>query len=357
MHSPASVSLPVSPDDDNRFDRTVSPSPAFPKETPQQCGVSRVVEIHVPSPTTTGPTTRVFIKILEQAAALGYNVLNLTGAYAPGLNPTDSDPFLSNELEHLLTASHTLGYFNSVTTNGTHLHAPHSASILQNLDLVTIRIGGKPETHDRLFQQRGAFARMLEGIPIINNSVSSLGFTHTLRPDSWQILPWLTDFAIQHKATLLHLSTHTKKTWTPIDLHRIYLSAYYLKTFAEPELLIKLDLLHRDNIINNPNSFFHQDSMSEASVMGFSTLFNELVITWQGDILPLGHGCSDFFRIGNIHAKEPLSSMVGQFLEKKLDFVMQLLNETFSDILRDPATEILHLSEMVVQKTYEFQGA
>ena len=360
MHSPASVSLPVPPDDDSRFDRTVSPSPAFPKETLQQCGVSRIIKIHTPSPTTTGltaptPTTRALINILEQAVALGYNALSLTGGEPTTTTPTDADPFLSNELEHLVTASHTLGYFNSVTTNGTHLHSHHAARILPHLDHVTISIGGKPETHDHLLQQRGAFARMQESLTVIKATVNNFGFIHTLRPDSWQILSWLTDFAMQHKASLLHLalSTRAPKTWSPIDLYRIYFSHYYLRKFAEPKLFIQLDLLHRDNIINNPDFFFHQNGMPDRSAKGFSMLFKELTINEDGDILPLACECSSHFRIGNIHSRESLSTMIERFMGEKLGNLMELYNNTFRQIMGS-CDELFNWAEQIADASHQF---
>jgi len=366
IHSPASVSLPVSPDDDSRFDRTVSPSPAFPKETLQQCRVSRIIQIH---PTLRcnlsckhcysssapekkdGLAARDLINTLEQAAHLGYNVVSLSGG----------EPFIYSELEELVTASRTLGYFNSVTTNGMLLRSQRAARILRHLDLVAISVDGKPEAHDHMRNMPGAFARMMEGVAVARDTVDKFGFIHTLLPDSWQILSWLTDLAIEHKASLLHLhplELSGRATeyfgglkWSPVDLYRIYIAHYYLKTFAEPDLFIQLDLLHRDNVIDNPNFFFHQNRMPERSAKGFSTLFKELIINEHGDILPIAHGCSPFFRIGNIHSEEPLGTMIEQFMEDKLGYVMQLYNDTYREILADPGVEIFNWPELAIEKS------
>jgi len=270
--------------------------------------------------------TRALINILEQAAPLGYNTLNITGA--------------DNQLEELITTSHTLGYLNTITTNDT-LPTPR---ILRHLDLVTISIAGKPQTPD----QRSAFARMQQNITIINNT-TTLDLTHILRPDSWQILSWLTDFAIQHKAASLHLHTNTKIKWSAIDLYRCYFSHYYLKAFAEPELSIKLDLLHRDQIINNPNFFLHQTTGGDS---GFSTLFSKLTIDNNGDILPIPQ--SAFFRIGNIHDSEQLSTMIGRFMEEKLEYIMQLYNDTYREILADPGVEIFNWHQLISEKSKKF---
>ncbi|HXO77586.1 MAG TPA: radical SAM protein, partial [Puia sp.] len=208
--SPAHSSAPVSPEDAGCFDRTASSSPVRPQETLQQCRVSRIIQIH---PTLRcnlfckhcysssapqkkeGLPSRALVNILEQAAPLGYNVVSLSGG----------EPFLYNELEQLVTASRSLGYFNSVTTNGMLLRSQRAGRILRQLDLVAVSVDGKQEAHDLMRGQQGAFTSMLEGLDVLKDSIEKFGLIHTLLPDSWQILSWLTDFALEHKASLLHL--------------------------------------------------------------------------------------------------------------------------------------------------------
>ena len=399
--SPAPSSVPVSPEDAGCFDRTASSSPVRPQETLQQCRVSRIIQIH---PTLRcnlfckhcysssapekkqGLPSRALVNILEQAAPLGYNVVSLSGG----------EPFLYSELEQLVTASRSLGYFNSVTTNGMLLRSQRAGRILRQLDLVAVSVDGKQEAHDLMRGQQGAFASMLEGLDVLKDSIEKFGLIHTLLPDSWQILSWLTDFALQHKASLLHLhplelsgratENFGDLRFTPTDLYRVYIAHYYLKTFAEPELFIQLDLLHRDNIIGNPNFFFHQSgptsagagmqpergastvsdlnavtgrdssahTQSNRSAKNFSSFFKELIINEAGDILPIAHGCSDFFRIGNIQSGIPLEDMISRFMEEKLDAIMQLYNDTYRDILGDREYEIFNWSEMVIEKSREF---
>jgi MoaA/NifB/PqqE/SkfB family radical SAM enzyme len=272
--------LPVFPDDDGCFDRTATSSPVLPLETLQQCRVSRIIQIH---PTLRcnlfckhcysssapekkqGLDPRVLIDILEQAVLLGYNVVSLSGG----------EPFLYGELEQLVTASRSLGYFNSVTTNGMLLQSQRARRILRQLDLVAVSVDGKPEAHDNMRNQQGAFGHMLEGLAVLKDSIEKFGLIHTLLPDSWQILSWLTDFALQHKASLLHLHPlelsgrateyFGNLRFSPTDLYRVFIAHYYLKTFSEPDLFIQLDLLHRDNIIGNPNFFFHQSAAQPLS--------------------------------------------------------------------------------------------
>ena len=368
--SPAHSSAPVSPEDGGCFDRTASSSPVRPQETLQQCRVSRIIQIH---PTLRcnlfckhcysssapqkkeGLPSRALVNILEQAAPLGYNVVSLSGG----------EPFLYNELEQLVTASRSLGYFNSVTTNGMLLRSQRAGRILRQLDLVAVSVDGKQEAHDLMRGQQGAFASMLEGLDVLKDSIEKFGLIHTLLPDSWQILSWLTDFALEHKASLLHLhplelsgratENFGNLRFTPTDLYRVYIAHYYLKTFSEPELFIQLDLLHRDNIIGNPNFFFHQTGTPEGGVRSaknFSSFFKELIINEAGDILPIAHGCNDFFRIGNISSGIPLDEMIENFMSEKLDAIMQLYNDTYREILADNEFDIFNWSERVIENSH-----
>ena len=354
--SPAHSSLPVSPDDERCFDRTASPSPVCPQGTLQQCRVSRIIQISLSAPEKKqGLPSRALINILEQAAPLGYNVVSLSGG----------EPFLYGELEQLVTASHSLGFFNSVTTNGMLLRSQRALRILRQLDLVAVSIDGKQEAHDCMRNQQGAFAAMLDGLEVLKGCVKKFGLIHTLLPDSWQILSWLTDFALKHKASLLHLhplalsgraAEHFGNLrFSPTDLYRVFIAHYYLKTFSEPELFIQLDLLHRDNIVGNPNFFFHQNTIPELNAKGFSFIFKELIINETGDILPIAHGCSDFFRIGNISSGRSLEEMINKFMEERFGDILQLYNDTYRDILADKEYEIFNWSERVIENSHCFQ--
>ncbi len=62
------------------------------------------------------------------------------------------------------------------------------------------------------------------------------------------------------------------------DLYKIYIAHYYLKSLHEKEIFIQLDLLHKDNIVNNPHFIFHESSLPDMSAQGFSSIFKELII-------------------------------------------------------------------------------
>ena len=289
---------------------------------------------------------------ITQLEDVGYNVISLSGG----------EPFMYRPLLELLEHSKSLGFFNSITTNGMLLKSDHSKKILKLADLVAISVDGKPARHDELRGQKGAFEKMLEGIRIVQNHVPNFGFIHTVFPDSWQILPWLVNFALEQKGKLLHLhpleiagraeETLSHTTFDACSLHKIYIAFHYLKNYYAGELFMQLDLLHRDNIIDNPNFIFHQTNDLQLEVNNFSNIFKEIIIDEKGDIIPIAHGCSPFCRIGNIYQDLTCRQMIDNFMEYKMEELIHLYSESYYEILSDENQEIFNWSEIVINRSH-----
>jgi pyruvate-formate lyase-activating enzyme len=369
--------------------------------------VSRIIQVH---PTlncnlcckhcysSSGPGLKYELELdpllnfLRQAALLGYNVLSLSGG----------EPFIYSHLGSLAESAKELGYFNSVTTNAMLLPAASKRDLLPLFDLVAVSLDGREAKHNHLRDNPNAFGKMLEGVEILKATGSNFGFIHTALPNSWQLLPWLVEFAQNHQARLLHIhplehsgraATHlqepnrltpvtrnaavTSQTpntaaapvppatdtpatlntrFTPEDLHKLYIATHYLKAYAGDDLFIQLDLVHRDNIIGNRNFHFpHPKRRPHPTPKAFARLFGELIINEQGDILPIAHGCSNRFRIGNIYSGRPLEEMIEDFIDEKFAAFLQVYNTTHDAIAADSSEEIVNWSERLLENTRRTQ--
>ncbi|RYF86148.1 MAG: radical SAM protein [Chitinophagaceae bacterium] len=293
------------------------------------------------------------LRILEEGRSLGYNVVSLSGG----------EPFLYRSLETLLTESRSMGYFNSVTTNGMLLKSATARRILQQLDLIAFSIDGKEPEHDNLRGLDGAYQKMLEGVEVAKEYVSKFGFIHTVQPQSWTIFPWLAKLAIEKGAALLHLHPlelagrageyfHDLKFGNE-DLHKTYITHYYLQSYFAEELYIQLDLLHKDHIEDNPSFCFHAQG-DVCQLNDFSSLFRELIIDEKGDILPIAHGCSPYFRLGNIEERLPLADMISRFMQYRFTELMDVYKATYDEIVNDPEKEIFNWSELVLHQTQQY---
>jgi Fe-coproporphyrin III synthase len=281
------------------------------------------------------------LNFLQQAAPLGYNVISLSGG----------EPFLYPHLGPLAQAAKQLGYFNSVTTNAMLLTANSKRAILRSFDLVAVSIDGREPEHNKMRNNPNAFRKMLEGVEVLESEGPDLGFIHTALPDSWRLLPWLAQFAQEHNARLLHIhpleqsgrATHhlAATRFTNDDLHKLYIAAHYLQAHTGLDIFIQLDLLHRDNIVGNKN-------------FASPSLFDELIINENGEILPIAHGCSPHFKIGSIYSKKPLEQQIEDFIEQRLPQLKQLYKRTHDEIAADPSLEIVNWSERLLENTLAF---
>lgn len=341
------------------------------KETLPCSRVSRIIQIH-PSLNCNlkckhcysssapglkdGLDVGLLMHILEQASAIGYNVISMSGG----------EPFLYKSIEELTRQSKSIGYFNSVTSNGMLFETSNARNTFKYLDLVAISIDGKEDFHDTMRSHKGAFKKMVQGIEILKDEIKNYGFIHTLLPGSWKLLPWLAEFAMDHKAGLLHLHplemsgranlNFNEIQFTSNDLHKIYIACHYLKTYYGNDLFIQLDLLHKDNIIDNPNFLFHQSFQPEFTCESFSSIFKELIIDDKGDIFPIAYGCSEFFKIGNIASSRKLSEMIELFMVEKMDYMMRLFNDTYFEIVNNKEYEIFNWSERIIANSRFFDN-
>lgn len=336
--------------------------------TSSSCRVSRIVQIHpalqcnlscLHCYSGSAPSFRKQLdifhlkKVIAELAAMGYNVVSLSGG----------EPFLYKHLEELLSFSRSLEYFNSITTNAMLLGSERAKRILKLADLVAISVDGKPEQHDHIRNFNNAFQKMLEGVSIVKNEVAHFGFIHTVFPDSWQIMPWITDFAIHHGAKLLHLhpleitgrasNTLSNIIFDEVSLHKIFIAFHYLKESYANKIFMQLDLLHRDNIIQNPNFTFHQIDEIEFTGIQFADIFKEIIIDEEGDIYPIAYNCSAYFKIGNIYHDIAFEKMAENFLRQKIKDIIQLYNITYQAILEDEENEIFNWSELMINNSHK----
>jgi MoaA/NifB/PqqE/SkfB family radical SAM enzyme len=292
-------------------------------------------------------------QVVEELAGVGYNAISLSGG----------EPFLYRPLEELLTHTHSLGFFNSITTNAMLLGSDRAKKVLRQADLIAISIDGKEQQHDQLRNFEGAFKKMEEGVQVVKDNVACFGFIHTVFPDNWKIMHWLVQFALNNGAKLLHFhplemagraaATLNSVTFDEESLHKIYIAFHYLKEVYGEQLFMQLDLLHRDYIMDNPAFIFHQYNTPEFTTANFSSIFKELIIDEGGDIIPISHGCSKHFKLGNIYDAVSCTKMIEQFMQEKMEDVIELYQTTYGFIMDQEEKELVNWSEMVIRFSHQ----
>lgn len=133
-------------------------------------------------------------QLIEDAAAEGYGVLNLSGG----------EPFMDRDLPGQIAAARIAGLRVSVVTNGTLLKPRLLEGLASGIDLVAVSVDGPPALHDRI-RGTGQFARTEAGLTALRASGIRFAIIHTARPSSLKHLEWLVRFAHDQGAEALQL--------------------------------------------------------------------------------------------------------------------------------------------------------
>jgi Fe-coproporphyrin III synthase len=135
-----------------------------------------------------------FSQLVEDAAAEGYGVLNLSGG----------EPFMDRDLPGQIAAARAAGLRVNVITNGTLLKPKLIERVASGIDLVAVSLDGPPALHDRI-RGIGQFARTEAGLVALRASGVRFAIIHTARPASLKHLEWLVRFARDQGAEALQL--------------------------------------------------------------------------------------------------------------------------------------------------------
>jgi MoaA/NifB/PqqE/SkfB family radical SAM enzyme len=335
------------------------------KKNTEQCGrgqFSRIVQVHLTLHcnlackhcySSSLPAYRAGLNLaelkrfLEYAFDRGYEVASFSGG----------EPFLYRDLSELLQFTRKIGFRNSVVSNGMLLNSERSREILDHIDLLAISIDGKPDLHNKIRGQDGAFEKTMDGIETLKQKNISFGFIHTVTSESWDSLLWLGELAQSKGAKLLQLHP-LEMCGRAVDemqpyfldqlaLHKVYLLFMYLRSKYEPELQIQLDLLHKVYIEEFPQtvSFFGDSAANKT----FSEVLDTIVVDEKGNVLPVGYGFSDKFRIGAIADANNGNDMFKDFMLTKIHDLLALFDRAYKRIVNDSENDLVNWNELIIE--------
>jgi MoaA/NifB/PqqE/SkfB family radical SAM enzyme len=285
----------------------------------------------------------------------------LTYAYEHGFNNisvSGGEPFLYNKLEELFKFSHSLGFQNTMASNGMLLPSERNQRILEYVDLIAISIDGPEELHDYIRGQKGAYEKMMKGVEVLKSHQKSFGFIHTVTSQSWKSLLWLGEVAYEKGARLLQLhplEMYGRALEQLSDLsiddtlaHQTFILAHYLKSKYIDDMVVQLDLLHRDYLEEFPQivNAFERQCASKGRI---SDLFDTIIIEETGRILPIAYGIDPKFTIGNVYNFK--SSLFDEFITEKVPRLKNLYTQTLDKIFLNKEIDIVNWNELIVNES------
>lgn len=289
---------------------------------------------------------------LEYAFQEGFNAISFSGG----------EPMLYPELEETLSFTKSIGFNNAMVTNGMLLGSTKAKRIISAFDLVVISIDGKPELHDYIRGQKGAFQKMLEGVEVLQNSEINFGFIHTISNQSWGDLLWIADFAFQRGAKLLQLhplenagrtnDELSEGILSELNLHKAFIIANYLKTKYEGLMDIQLDLSHKNFLESTPESFGIFDN-TQSNSLQLRDIINNIVIDETGTILPIAYGISKKFTLGNITNFDASDNVFNSYVSQNKGLLSQLYDKTYQKVINDKNVDLVNWSELIIAESYD----
>ena len=285
----------------------------------------------------------------------------LTYAYEHGFNNisiSGGEPFLYSDLEELFKYSRSLGYQNTLASNGMLLQSERNQRILEYVDLIAISIDGPEELHDKIRGQKGAFAKMMKGVEVLRSLNKAFGFIHTVTSESWDKLIWLGDFAYENGAKLvqihpLEMYGRAKAQLVEMSIddtlaHQTFILANYLKSKYVDHMIIQLDLLHRDYLQEFPQTVnsFERACARKGQI---SNLLDTIIIEESGRILPMAYGIDSIYAIGNVHSFE--NSLFDNYIAQKVPMIKNLFECTLNKIFANKQNDIVNWNELLIEES------
>lgn len=287
-------------------------------------------------------------KFLEYAYQHGFNNISVSGG----------EPFLYSGLSELFKYTKSLGYQNTMASNGMLLQSERNQRILEYVDLIAISLDGPEELHDKIRGQQGAFAKMSKGVDVLKSLNKAFGFIHTVTSESWDKLLWLGEFAYERGAKLLQL--HPLEMYGRARLHlnemsiddtlahQTFILSNYLQSKYADSMVIQADLLHRDYLEAFPeivNSF----ERACATKGQLSNLLDTIIIEETGRVLPLAYGIASKFEIGNVYHFE--NSLFDQYIADTIPSIKSLFDRTLTKIFSNKEVDIVNWNELLIRES------
>jgi MoaA/NifB/PqqE/SkfB family radical SAM enzyme len=244
---------------------------------------------------------------VSDAAALGYRQLAVSGG----------EPLLYKHLPALLAHARARGMITSVTTNGMLATPGRWNPLAEVLDVAAISIDGRPDEHDVLRGQDGAFARTLARLPVIRDSGVPFGFIFTLTQHNVDSLEYVVQLAAREGARSVQVHPLTLYGRAATELPDDRPDALELwAALAEAARLgqalgvaVQVDVLSRQQILD-----YRRYLVPAQPVQCITAAAPILIVQADGIVVPFTHDVSPLMWLGSLN-RAPLRELVREWLD------------------------------------------
>jgi MoaA/NifB/PqqE/SkfB family radical SAM enzyme len=265
--------------------------------------------------TQSGPEVRealtpgIIVPLLEDAWALGYRVLSISGG----------EPLIDRHLFEWLPVARSLGFQIDIATNAMLVTPALAERLAPMVDIVAVSIDGPPDAHNELRRSGAAFAGAERGVRALKAAGIVTGVIHTARADSLVHLRWLFGWARDMGLDLLQLH--------PLEASGRATGMDAALEDSEGSLATRLMLLSGIIGADHASVPVHVDAVPLAMLDAIcdrpvemliegadvATLCDTLVVGPDGAVMPLVHGIDPALWMGSLHDAR-LTTLAGRWM-------------------------------------------
>ena len=248
---------------------------------------------------SSGPTVRQELPVdllrtcLDDAFGAGYRQLAVSGG----------EPLLYADLPALLTHARQLGMVTTVTTNGMLATPRRWGPIAPFVDFVAVSVDGRPDEHDAIRGQRGAFDKTVSHLAVIRASGVPFGIIFTLTQHNVDSLEFVVRLAAREGARAVQVH--------PLTLDGRAIAALPQSRPDALELIVALVearrlgealgvRVHVDAVTVEQLRHFRPRFVPSRPVAALTDVAPILVVQADGGVMPLTHGLDGRFALGSL---------------------------------------------------------
>jgi len=267
---------------------------------------------------------------ISRAAQWGYTAMSVSGG----------EPMLYPRLPELLEHAKQAGMSASLVTNGLLCRTHADIRKLRAADTVTVSIDGLSSNHDRMRARHGAFASACVAIRrLVDAGVPTkigCGLTGDNAEEVEELIAHAIDWGVQginfHVVERVgRARSLAQDTFLPQQAQTVLYAAINLLAAVNRNLLdIRIDLLHRDNLLRRPHLLYAD--IDDAELSRPATWLRVLIVYPDGQIGPVCHGFP-------MTSEQVQSDMFFELVRRKL---AALGKRALHQLATDPSIQVLN---------------
>ena len=287
---------------------------------------------------------------IDMAADWGYQVLAISGG----------EPVLYDGLRSLLERANDRSMRTSIVTNGLLIRRMGALGTLRMAHTVCVSIDGLAKSHDQMRARRGAFTGVRSAVCTLADSGLPVWVSCGVTTSNIDEIEEVVDEVCQWGARGINFHPVEKagraQRFVSTDFLNekerliLYCVAHLLAHKYARRLEVKVDLLHKDTVIQRPELIYAGAEANTDETTPPSKLLGVLVLEADGTLSPISHGFSRELSVGHFPFDHSIDAGLAwaQFMKRQYPELRRAGRSLLAELERWPDARVLNPNEALL---------